>query len=211
MDREGGDKSAPIDFFGRHPQIVIRTAFPPKARPILGLGNPFATRLFRRFTSDWAGSFLRTMRPVKMIDEAVKRYPSENTVGVHIRRIDESKPEVDFPDFAARFHATTLDSFKRRMHLELKKSPSTQFFLATNLAEIEQLFAAEFGSAVHVHKKESYSRQDPRGIQDALIDLKVLSKTKLIIGTRSSSFGGLAAKIGGIKIVYPASNQANPK
>jgi hypothetical protein len=203
MDREGGDQKLKISYFGPHPLLAVRTAFRPNLDRVLGFDNRLTNYALRRFTNAQEGSFLRSLRPKETIRKQVSRYPSEGTVGVHIRRIDESKPSVDFPDFAKKFHDTTLDLFKEAMSKELERERGTRFFLATNKEEIEQKFIGEFGDAVRIHNKSSYSREDPRGIQDALVDLIALSRTTRIIGTKSSSFGQLAAQIGRIKIDYP--------
>jgi hypothetical protein len=107
-------------------------------------------------------------------------------VGVHIRRGDNE----------ASVQVSPLDLFLARMHKETEQDPEVRFFLATDDPASEQAVAAEFPGRVTVRTKDR-SRTRTRGVQDALVDLLVLSKCPLILGSYWSSFSQTAAELGG--------------
>jgi len=107
-------------------------------------------------------------------------------VGVHIRRGDNE----------ASVQVSPLDLFLARMRRETKEYPQVRFFLATDDPACEQAVMAEFPGRVTVRDKD-LSRTRTRGVQDALVDLLVLSKCPLILGSYWSSFSQTAAELGG--------------
>jgi hypothetical protein len=107
-------------------------------------------------------------------------------VGVHIRRGDNE----------ASVQVSPLDLFLARMHKETEQDPKARFFLATDDPASEQAVMAEFPGRVTVRAKDR-SRNRTRGVQDALVDLLVLSKCPLILGSYWSSFSQTAAELGG--------------
>jgi len=74
------------------------------------------------------------------------------------------------------------------------------FFLATDSPEEEQDMKKLFGDRIITFAKK-LDRNNPEAIQDALVDLLCLSKTRKIIGSFYSSFSDIAADIGYIEFV----------
>jgi hypothetical protein len=104
---------------------------------------------------------------------------------VHIRRGDNS----------ASIQVSPLELFLERMRIEVERESETRFFLATDDAATEQTVKERFPGRVTTRDK-SFARNRARGVQDALVDLLVLSKCSLILGSYWSSFSQTAAEMG---------------
>lgn len=87
------------------------------------------------------------------------------------------------------------------MHEEIERDSDTRFFVATDAPEEEALLHQEFPGRIISHAKASLSRNDPRGIKDALIDLYCLAHCRKLIGSHLSSFTEVAANIRGIDCI----------
>jgi hypothetical protein len=111
------------------------------------------------------------------------------TVGVHIRRGDND----------ASIQVSPLDLFLKRMQSELEQDPETRFFLATDDPATERVVADMFPGRVTTRGKD-LARNRTAGVQDALVDLLVLSKCPLILGSYWSSFSQTAAEMGGVEL-----------
>lgn len=120
------------------------------------------------------------------VDAAKEACGSDDFVGVHIRRGDNE----------ASAQVSPLDLFIERMDRELERAPETRFFLATDNPETERLVTGHFPGRVAARKK-NLSRTHTRGVQDAMVDLLILSKCRLILGSYWSSFSMTAADMGG--------------
>ena len=111
---------------------------------------------------------------------------SDRLVGVHIRRGDNE----------ASIQVSPLELFLDRMRREVEQDPKVWFFLATDDPATEKRVMSEFPGRVTVRGK-NYARNRVRGVQDALVDLLVLSKCPLVLGSYWSSFSQTAAEMGG--------------
>ena len=130
----------------------------------------------------------------KLLDEVNQyidnhKWSSEHTYGLHVRRTDnvwaiEHSPISLFIDKIAQI--SKADSF-------------ANFYLATDDPAICELLTHEFGSRILTRDKD-YSRQSIVGIQDAVIDMWLLSKTKKIYGSYYSSFSEAASGIGNVEL-----------
>jgi hypothetical protein len=110
-------------------------------------------------------------------------------VGVHIRRGDND----------ASIQVSPLDSFLKRMQREVEQDPATHFFLATDDQPTERAVTDTFLGRVTTRGKD-LARNRTAGVQDALVDLLVLSKCSLILGSYWSSFSQTAAEMGGVEL-----------
>lgn len=140
-----------------------------------------------------ANNFFGIFRPVNEIIEKIDlitQYFSEKCVGVHIRRTDHQ---------IAKEKSATADFISRMDHI-LKQSPGTKFYLSTDDPATEMQMTGRYGNKILSLKDKSLHRNDLRGINDAVIDLFCLSRTKLILGSYSSSFSEVASAIGKIPL-----------
>jgi len=111
-----------------------------------------------------------------------------STIGVHIRRLDNV--------LSIKYSPTEL--FVHRMKQEIEQNPSVYFYLATDSLEEERTLKDIFGGRIICFAKRSLDRNNPDGIEDALIELYNLSRCKKIIGSYYSSFSDTAAYWGNI-------------
>lgn len=109
----------------------------------------------------------------------------EQVVGVHIRR-------TDCQDAIAR---STTEKFIAAMDAELAREPATRFFLATDDAREEALFAARYPGRILTHPKRTRARHRREGIEDAVIDLHALGRCRTILGSYASSFSETAVDL----------------
>jgi hypothetical protein len=128
--------------------------------------------------------------PIRRIAEAYIKVFSDHTIGVHIRRTDHHTVTSYSPE----------KGFLDAMNDEIQKEPQTTFYLATDNADIQSRFTAMFGDRILWHPKD-FDRNSPKGIEDALVDLWCLSKTKKVIGSHLSSFSETAVQINDIPLL----------
>ena len=124
------------------------------------------------------------------IDE-VSRTFGNRCVGVHIRRTDNLSSINESP--------TKL--FVDRMQMMIQSDKDTCFYLASDSSEEKSKLKATFGERI-LTSVTDLSRNSVQGIQDALVELYVLSKTKMILGSVKSSYSETAAQIGQIECQF---------
>jgi hypothetical protein len=192
----------------------INTDSFPQDMPLSLAGNKSAVVAVRSFQNFRPGEmtieafeaskslFYRSLQPVETADKAVeeiqKRYFEGYTVvGIHIRRTDHLS-------FGKKDHKLVCptDLFIEAMERILKADPGTKFFLSTDDKNEEKRIIQRFPGVVIVHEKEEVRRDTASGMQEALIDWLLLSKTSRIIGSYASSFSEEAAVVNGIKAEY---------
>lgn len=118
-------------------------------------------------------------------------------MGVHIRRTDNALSIAQSP--------TRL--FIERMKKEIEQNSDTTFYLASDSEEDKRSIVNRFGNRVFtsVHKAD---RNSLEGMQEALIELYLLSRTRHVLGSVHSSFSETAAQIG--KISYELLRDVRP-
>lgn len=134
----------------------------------------------------------------KIIDVQSRKLNSD-TIGIHIRRTDHTIAIKESP----------LELFLSKIKNLSDQNAHANFFLATDDKEVEDTFNQLFEGRIMTYSDHK-SRSSDEGVQQAVIDLFLLSKTKKIIGSFWSSFSMAAAEIGGIElevVVAKAPNQ----
>ena len=81
-----------------------------------------------------------------------------------------------------------------------KNEPDALFYLASDDAETIAHFRNRFGDAIRTYDK-TFGRTSVQGMQDAVVEMWLLSRTKKIYGSFFSSYSGMAAKIGNIEMI----------
>lgn len=134
-------------------------------------------------------SWLRPREKIcKMVDEGSRDFGSD-TLGVHIRRTDNSWSIGNSP----------LRLFTEKIEQEIELNKSVKIFLATDSEETKQELLQRYGKNIITRFNVS-PRYTLRGEVDGLVDLLLLSRTKKVYGSFTSSFSDLAAQIGQIPI-----------
>lgn len=106
-------------------------------------------------------------------------------IGVHMRRGAE----------VGEFARSKDEHFCAIMESVIAAVPEVVFLLTTDDASTEARMRGQFGERVLAFPKTSYGR-DRQAIQEALVDLLLLSRTAVILGNHFSSFSLTASKLG---------------
>lgn len=160
--------------------VVIKAWYGPKLA-----GESYDEAYHRELREHLAG--LRPRRALLAEADAFALPP--RCLGVHVRR-------TDVWDEAVRtFGQSRDDHFLAILDAVLARAPDVSFFLATDNEATESLLRARFGGRVRVFPKTSRGR-DRRGIEEALVDLLLLSRAAAVLGTHYSSFSSTASLLG---------------
>lgn len=140
--------------------------------------------------SKLVGSY-SNFRPVLNLEKRVTSLSNnfDNTIGLHIRRSDHNTAKA----------FSTTEKFINVIESEIKKDYETTFFLSTDDSETKNNLIREYGKSILFSEVTSYNRNNPKAVQDAVVDLYCLSKTRKIYGSHHSSFSQTAADIGRIE------------
>ena len=121
--------------------------------------------------------------------ERIKARFGRNTVGVHIRRTDNT---------VSMAHSTP-EGFRRAMDREIKRDFNVRFFLATDDEALKSTLMQEYPD--HIISQRAPLRRDTlEGMGAAVVDLWCLSATRKLIGSYWSSFTDTAAELTGIPL-----------
>lgn len=122
----------------------------------------------------------------KQIDAVVCTFPKQ-VVGMQIRR-------TDF--FITKQISPTINFEKAIEQLDY----NTSIYLASDDESEKLFFKKKYGNRV-ITRESILERGSKRGIQDAVIEMYILSATNKIYGSKNSSFGQIAAKIGNVEFL----------
>jgi len=147
---------------------------------------------------DYFKEFEPTQEIYDVIDVIYFKYADDfaagNVIGVHIRKGDYKV------SFDGRQHISTEKGFQDKMKALLEVNPDYKFLLCTEDKETEEEFEKLFGKdkIIYFHKR-ARGRGDVAAMKEALIDLYLLSKCDIILGTFLSTFTEVAWWLGGCK------------
>jgi hypothetical protein len=134
-------------------------------------------------------------KPIPLLELKIKNIVNQlglDYLGVHIRRGDHKIATANSP----------IVFFKKEIKNFLQLYPNSKVFLATDSDSIKLQFQKSFPNKIHI-RNNILVRNEPEGIQEALIDLYVLSYSIKIIGSYDSSFSDVASKINNTPLVLP--------
>ena len=129
-------------------------------------------------------------KPREDIQKKIPPFPTP-TVGVHIRRSDHQ----------LAISKTPLEKFIQAMNEELKLEPKTNFFIASDSADVKSELTDIYPDKIITSTNESAIRNSTDGMVSAMIDLYSLANTSKIIGTGISTFTLMASEINGIELI----------
>ena len=130
--------------------------------------------------------------PIQFIKERIDDRCTQfvnNTIGVHIRRTDN----------IASIQQSPLVLFFEIVDEELDKDNHTMIYLATDSEEVKLQMRKRYGNRI-ISSSTPADRNSVAGIQDGLIDMYTLARTRKIYGSFQSSFSEMASQIGGIPL-----------
>lgn len=137
-------------------------------------------------------SALQYLIPVEPIVNNIKNITKsfhKHTIGVHIRRTDNSVSVQYSP----------LNLFIVAMKKAQEAHQDTNFYLSSDDAEVKQTLTGIFDKSIITNYKTT-DRQSIAGVQHAVIDMYCLAATTKIIGSYYSSFSEIAAQINNIEL-----------
>ena len=117
----------------------------------------------------------------EQVEEWSRAFEIAHRVGVHVRRGD-----------ALRWRIIALSRFLERLE---NKYAGARLFTASDDHEVLRTFERKFGDRVAIYPARSRVRSERVAVQDAMIEMLLLSRTRLIL-TGPSSFSEVAAMIG---------------
>lgn len=126
--------------------------------------------------------YLQLLLPKRSIAKRLLSLPS-TAIGVHIRRGDNRVSS----------EMSRVDDFITEMKRCVKQQPDIVFFVATDDPAVEVELKRVFAAKIITFPKSSYARSNKIAIQEALIDLLLLSRCKRILGSYYSSFSDYAS------------------
>jgi len=139
----------------------------------------------RQFTRDLQ-PFLRQLLPHPEFLARADEHPlPARCLGVHIRRGD-NQPE---------FSESKDEYFQILMDAVIAACPDVTFFLATSDQDTESRFRRRFGDRVISFPKTCSGRHQA-AIEEALVDLILLSRTRAVLGNYFSSYSFAASVLG---------------
>lgn len=109
--------------------------------------------------------------------------------GVHIRRGDNEVSKAQSPTIGF------IEKLKEMMSMD----EHIHFYLSTDDKGEAKILKKLVGDNLH-YFPAGQSRDKPKDIESALVDLLVLSKSERILGSYWSSFSEIAAEYGGVPI-----------
>lgn len=121
----------------------------------------------------------------RRIDAMAQRL-GPHPVGIHIRRTDHTRA----------IHESPTEAFIRRMQ---QLPADSRFYLATDDEHEKETLRKAFPGRVFTAGNKA-ERSSLSGMEDALVEMYILARTTLILGSSGSSFSETAATIGGIQL-----------
>ncbi|MCX5839551.1 MAG: hypothetical protein NTW71_13730 [Deltaproteobacteria bacterium] len=113
------------------------------------------------------------------------------TIGVHIRRGDNRTSFLNSP----------LSLFITTMKNMIESNGKTKYFLTTDSPIVETELKKYFGIKRVITHKKVFTTRTEVGVQDSVVDLFCLARTRTIVGSYGSSFTETAAKLGGAELI----------
>jgi len=137
--------------------------------------------------SDTAFGIFKSLDSLQQQINYVAESFNDAVIGIHIRRTDHADSIAQSP--------TAL--FIDRMKEEVNLNPETMFYLATDSEQDKTELKEIFGDKIITSPRQA-DRGSLQGMQDALIEMYLLSRSTRIIGSFRSSYSETAAQISGI-------------
>ncbi|MCB9194449.1 MAG: hypothetical protein H6597_07955 [Flavobacteriales bacterium] len=132
------------------------------------------------------------------VEREVRRF-DVFTVGVHVRRTDNVEA----------IHVSPMPAFMERMEQEIAIEPRTNFYVASDSSEVKLALIDRFGDRVLTSGVDA-RRDRATGMEQAVVELYALSRTRKLLGSHNSSFSHTAAEISGIEeVVVRAGDHAD--
>ena len=144
---------------------------------------------FGSYASSLSKNFIPQKDILSQVDEFVNNNFSENCIGIHIRRTDNSLSIKNSP----------LSMFIDAMHREIETCADTKFYVATDDAATKNKLKRDFGDRI-LYIDTDCNRNSLQGMKEAVKEMWILSRTKKIYGSFYSSYSEIASQLGNIPL-----------
>jgi hypothetical protein len=169
--------------------------------------------VFARQAIYFLGRLSPKMHILEKIEEFSKLHHLQDAIGVHIRHTDNLSAYKFWTERSTEFnpeYISRLEGFKGYIESRISSEPSLRVLLATDNKKIEKNFRELYGRHVITFDKKYRNgrlkfslrglkftvRGRTSSIEDALIEMFLLSKCRAILGTYYSSFSKFSAVLG---------------
>ncbi len=129
-------------------------------------------------------SFTPTKKILEKLDKASAQF-DEHTIGMHIRRTDNLKS----------IELSPLHLYEDKLQELVSQNSNLKVYVATDDPSLKDHFKKTYPNQVIIYEK-TFGRDSLEGIEDAVIELFMLSRTSEIYGSYYSSYSEMASKIG---------------
>ncbi|MGD1948931.1 MAG: hypothetical protein ACFB14_04710 [Leptolyngbyaceae cyanobacterium] len=132
-------------------------------------------------------------KPIPALERTIQARTAafeKHTVGLHIRRGDHSRSIKHSP----------LSLFIDAITQEIDQNADTNFYLASDSLQVKRKLLDQFGDRI-ITQLAAANRNSEEGMQDAVVDLYALSKTRKIYGSYWSSYSRVAANISNVELI----------
>ena len=158
----------------------------------LSPGHPRIENDLTYTTSSYKHIFEHISISSKLLNKINNIHIPKNTIGIHIRGGDIKNPQNLDPNDKRRY------IFPTNIFTIIDNS-SNYFFISCEDSEDQMLFKNRYSNNKIIYLENcNYDRISELGLQDAFINLILLSKCSMIIGNMGSTFSGVARMIGEI-------------
>jgi hypothetical protein len=135
--------------------------------------------------------FVPTDNIQNRINQIISQYSSTKTIGIHIRRTDNSQS----------IRRSPIEAFIKKIDEEISHDENVRFYLASDDDEVKQKFTRLYPDHIITHT-DKLERNSLEGMVFAVTELFCLSKTQKIIGSDYSSYSNIAAELGDIPVEF---------
>lgn len=144
---------------------------------------------FADYTDDFYRSLFRPAGHILDQVQLIEKSMGEKRIGIHIRRTDNSVSILHSPD----------SLFIQEIDRIISNDSSLKFYLATDDEKTKERFCRAFPGYIFTSPRAA-CRSTKSGITDAMVEMVLLSRTKLVLGSYYSSFSEAAALLGDIPL-----------
>jgi hypothetical protein len=137
--------------------------------------------------------YFKYFRPKQSLLEEINRRSAEFPeviYGIHIRQTDQ----------VVSIRKSPVSLFIHKMEEVLKLEPEAHFYVSTDEPKVQEQLIQQFGSKILLLENKSFTRNSLQGMEAAVLDMFLLSKTRKIYGSFWSSFNEVAARLGQIPL-----------
>lgn len=144
---------------------------------------------FGNYSSSYSKNFIPKSDILSLVDDFVNNNFTPNTIGVHIRRTDNSLSIKNSP----------LSLFCDAMQKEIDTCADTKFYVATDDAATKDELKQIFGDRI-LSIDTDCNRNSLQGMKEAVKEMWILSRTSKIYGSFYSSYSEVASQLSNIPL-----------